>query len=69
MAMQDDSYSTNCQTRGESPHAPRTPEDREAKQLVDAQRTAKATSKQRPGRLLPKGKDNQDITIRRLMHN
>ena len=37
-----------------------------AKILVNTQRTAKATSKQRPSRLLPKGGDNRDITIKRL---
>ena len=68
MASQDDNCSTSRQTRGEPPHAPRTPRDREAKLLDDAQRMAKATSKQRPGWLLPEGVDSCDITIKRLQN-
>ncbi|GFS38479.1 hypothetical protein Acr_00g0057730 [Actinidia rufa] len=37
-----------------------------AKLLADAQRAAKATSKQRPGRLSPGGRDDRDVTIGRL---
>ncbi|GFZ12789.1 hypothetical protein Acr_23g0011740 [Actinidia rufa] len=51
---------------GSSPHIPRTPGDRGAKLLADAQRMAKATSKQTLGRLLPEGEDSRDITIKRL---
>ncbi|GFS30539.1 hypothetical protein Acr_00g0012510 [Actinidia rufa] len=54
------------QTRGEPPHVPRTLGDRGGKLLVDAQRAAKATSKQRQGRLPPGGRDDQDVTIGRL---
>ncbi|GFS36781.1 hypothetical protein Acr_00g0048000 [Actinidia rufa] len=42
------------------------PGDRWAKLLANAQRTAKATSRQRPGQLLPEGEDSQDITIKCL---
>ena len=66
MASQDDNCSTSRQTRGEPPHAPKTPEDKGAKLLANAQRTAKASSKQRLGRLLLESEDNQDITIKRL---
>ncbi|GFZ03447.1 hypothetical protein Acr_16g0000710 [Actinidia rufa] len=58
MASQDDNYFDSRQTRGEPLHAPKTLGDRGAKLLTDAQRTAKATSKQRPGWLLPKGEDS-----------
>ena len=50
----------------EPPHDPRIPRYKEAKLLVNAQRTTKATSKKRPGRLLLEGEDNQDITIKSL---
>ena len=52
----------------ESPHAPRTPGDKGAKLLVDAQRAIKATSRKKPGRLLPKEGDNWDITIKHLQN-
>ncbi|GFY97772.1 hypothetical protein Acr_12g0003130 [Actinidia rufa] len=53
-------------TRGEPPHVPRTPGDRGGKLLADAQRAAKATSKQRPGRLPPGGRDDRDSSRARL---
>ncbi|XP_057500899.1 D-ribulose kinase-like [Actinidia eriantha] len=42
------------------------PRDRGGKLLADAQRTAKATSKQRLGRLPPGGRDDRDVVIERL---
>ena len=67
MASQDDSCSVSHQTRGEPSHVLRTPGDRGAKLLVDAQRTTKATSKQRPSWLLPEEDDSRDITIKCLL--
>ncbi|GFZ21626.1 hypothetical protein Acr_29g0007880 [Actinidia rufa] len=66
MASRDDNCSASRHTRGEPPHVPRTPGDRGGKLLADTQRAAKATSKQRPGWLLPEGRDDRDITIGRL---
>ncbi|GFZ15804.1 hypothetical protein Acr_25g0002130 [Actinidia rufa] len=66
MALQDDNCSVSRQTRGEPPHVLRTPGDRGAKLLANAQRMAKATSKHRPGRLLLEGDDSRDITIKCL---
>ena len=66
MTSEDENCSGSRHTRGEPPHVPRTPGDRGGKLLADAQRTAKATSKQRPGRLPPGGRDERDITIGRL---
>ena len=66
MASQDDDCSSSRQTRGEPHHASKTSGDRGAKLLADAQRAAKATSKQTPGRLILKGEDSQDITIKCL---
>ena len=66
MISEDENCSGSRRTRGEPPHVPRTPGDRGGKLLADAQRAAKATSKQRPGRLSPGEKDDRDITIGRL---
>ena len=66
MISQDNNYFDNHKIRREPSHAPRTPWDRETKLLADAQRTAKATSKQRPSRLLPEGEDCRDLTIKLL---
>ena len=66
MALQDDNGSRSRETQGEPPHAPRTLQDRGAKLLSNAQMTTKAASKQRLGRLLPKGEDCRDLTIKRL---
>ena len=66
MASQDDNSSVSCQTRGKPPHVPKMLGDRGGKLLADAQRVAKATSKQRSGQLSPEGEDDQDITIERL---
>ncbi|GFS40079.1 hypothetical protein Acr_00g0066590 [Actinidia rufa] len=68
----DDGLLTTMQRQGWDSHLSTdmavgaTPGDRGVKLLVDDQRTAKATSKQRPGRLLPEGEDGRDITIKRL---
>ncbi|GFY95352.1 hypothetical protein Acr_10g0007370 [Actinidia rufa] len=51
----------------EAPHTPKIPVHRGGKLLEDAQRVAKATSRQNPGRLLPEGLDSRDITIERLV--
>ena len=45
MASQGNNYSGNRQPYGEPPHAPKTPGNKGTKLLVDAQKTAKATSK------------------------
>ena len=66
MASQDDNYFDNCQIQGEPSHAPRTLGDKGVKLLADAQRTTKATSKQRPNPLLLEGENSRDITIKRL---
>ncbi|XP_057510747.1 uncharacterized protein LOC130793111 [Actinidia eriantha] len=66
MASEDENCSESWRTRGEPPHVPRTPGDRGGKLLDDAQRTAKATSKQRLGRLPPGGRDDRDVAIERL---
>ncbi|GFY86367.1 hypothetical protein Acr_05g0000060 [Actinidia rufa] len=42
------------------------PGDRGGKLLADAQRAAKATSKQKPGWLSPSARDDRDVTIGRL---
>ena len=66
MALQDDNCFTNHQTLGEHPHALRTPGNRWAKLLADAQRTTKASLKQMLSQLLPKGEDSRDITTKCL---
>ena len=66
MALQSNNRSGSQEARREPPHAPRTLGDRGAKLLVDVQRMAKATSRQKPDPLLPEGGDSQDITIKRL---
>ncbi|GFS37095.1 hypothetical protein Acr_00g0049800 [Actinidia rufa] len=66
MASQSNNRSGSRETQGEPSHAPRTPSDRGAKLLAKTQRMAKASSRQRPGWLLPEGKDSQDINIKRL---
>ena len=66
MASGDDGCSRSHSTRGEPPHVPRTLGDRGTKLLANAKRTASAASKQKPVRLLPKGEDCRDITIKRL---
>ncbi|GFY88833.1 hypothetical protein Acr_06g0007730 [Actinidia rufa] len=66
MASQNDNRFGICQTREKAPHVPKTLGDRGAKLLADAQMMAKATSKQRPSRLLSEGEDDWDITIKRL---
>ncbi|GFS39667.1 hypothetical protein Acr_00g0064270 [Actinidia rufa] len=66
MASQSDSHSDSRENQGEVPHAPRTLGDRGVKLLADAQRTAKATSKQRLVQLLLQGRDSRDITFKRL---
>ncbi|GFS33543.1 hypothetical protein Acr_00g0029120 [Actinidia rufa] len=66
MALGDDGCSRSHSTRGEPPHVPQTPGDRGTKLLADAERTASAASKQKPVRLLPKGEDCLDITIKHL---
>ena len=64
------SQSSNCfdsqKTRRETPHVPKIPRRKGGKLLDDAQRGAKATSRQNPGRLLPRGVDSRDITIQHL---
>ncbi|GFZ02162.1 hypothetical protein Acr_15g0007710 [Actinidia rufa] len=54
MTFEDENCSGNRQTRGEPPYVPNTPGDRRGKLLADAQRAAKATSKQRQGGYPPK---------------
>ncbi|GFS40182.1 hypothetical protein Acr_00g0066980 [Actinidia rufa] len=66
MTSEGENYSSSRRTRGEPPHVPRTPGDREGKLLADAQRAAKATSKQKPGRLSLGVRDDRDVTIGRL---
>ncbi|GFY88776.1 hypothetical protein Acr_06g0007160 [Actinidia rufa] len=66
MTFEEENCFGSRQTRGEPPHVPRTPGDRGGKLLADAQRAAKATSKQRQGWLPSGGKDDWDITIGRL---
>ncbi|GFZ15618.1 hypothetical protein Acr_25g0000270 [Actinidia rufa] len=66
MTFEGENCSSSRRTWGEPPHVTRTPGDRGGKLLVDAQRTAKATSKQKPGRLSPSGRDDRDVTIGRL---
>ncbi|PSS21414.1 Mediator of RNA polymerase II transcription subunit 13-like [Actinidia chinensis var. chinensis] len=66
MTSEGENCSGSRQTRGKPPHVPRTPGDRGGKLLADAQRAAKATSKQRLGRLSPGERDDRDITIGRL---
>ena len=65
MALQDDNCSGNHETHGKAPQVLRTPRDRGAKLLADAQRTEKAASKQIPGQLLPKGENYRDLNIKR----
>ena len=66
MASQSSNRSYSRETHKEPPLALRTHGDKGAKLLVNAQRTAKATSRQKPGRLLPEGGDSGDITIKHL---
>ncbi|GFY82876.1 hypothetical protein Acr_02g0011160 [Actinidia rufa] len=66
MTSEGENCSGSRRTRGEPPHVPRTPGDRGGKLLADAQRVAKATSKQKPGRLSPSARDDRDVTIGRL---
>ncbi|GFZ02352.1 hypothetical protein Acr_15g0009600 [Actinidia rufa] len=66
MTSEGENCSGSRRTRGEPLHVPRTPGDRGGKLLADAQRTAKATSKQKPGRLSPSARDDRDVTIGRL---
>ncbi|GFY95487.1 hypothetical protein Acr_10g0008720 [Actinidia rufa] len=66
MASEDEECSASRHTQGEPPHVARTPRDKGGKLLADAQRVAKATSKERPGRVPPKGRDDWDITIGQL---
>ncbi|GFS35059.1 hypothetical protein Acr_00g0037570 [Actinidia rufa] len=65
MTSEGENCSGSRQTRGEPSHVPRTPGDRGGKLLADAQRAAKVTSKQKPGRLSPGAKDDRDVTIGR----
>ena len=66
MTSEGENCSGNRRTRGEPLHVPRTPGDRGGKLLADTQRAAKATSKQKPGRLSPDARDDRDVTIGRL---
>ena len=66
MASQSSNYSDSQETRRETPYAPKTLGGRGAKLLDDAQRKARATSKQNPSRLLLRGADSRDIAIQRL---
>ncbi|GFZ08576.1 hypothetical protein Acr_20g0003840 [Actinidia rufa] len=66
MTSEDENCSGSRQTRGEPPHVSRTLGDRGGKLLADAQRAAKATSKQRQGQLPPEGRDDRDVIIGRL---
>ncbi|GFZ09869.1 hypothetical protein Acr_21g0004680 [Actinidia rufa] len=66
MTSEGENCSGSRRTRGEPPHVPRTPGDRGGKLLADAQRAAKATSKQKPSRLSPGARDDRDVTIGRL---
>ncbi|GFZ12774.1 hypothetical protein Acr_23g0011590 [Actinidia rufa] len=60
MTSEGENCSGSRRTRGEPPHVPRTPRDRGGKLLADAQRVAKATSKQKPSRLSPGARDDRD---------
>ena len=66
MVSQSNNRYGGHETQGEPSYASRTPCDKKAKLLDDAQRTAKATFKWRPGRLLLEGRDSRDITIKHL---
>ncbi|GFS40078.1 hypothetical protein Acr_00g0066580 [Actinidia rufa] len=68
MASQNSNCSGSRKTHREPPHALRTLGDKGAKLLVDAQRTAKAASNQKQGRLLLERGDSQDITIKCLQN-
>ncbi|GFS37695.1 hypothetical protein Acr_00g0053490 [Actinidia rufa] len=66
MGSHSSNHTNSRETREEASHAPKTPWCRGGKLLEDAQRVAKATSGQKPGRLLPGGADSRDIIIERL---
>ena len=59
MASQSINHSDSQENQREAPHAPRTLGDRGAKLLVDAQKTGKATSRQKLGQLLLEGGDSR----------
>ena len=68
MASQSRNHPGSQETHREHPHAPRTPKNRRAKLLVDAQKADEVASRKKLGRLLPKGEDIRDITIKRLQN-
>ena len=64
MESQIDNRFNSRETQREARYAPKTPGDKGVKLLDDTQRMAKATSRKRPGQLLPEGGDKRDITIK-----
>ncbi|GFZ11459.1 hypothetical protein Acr_22g0008570 [Actinidia rufa] len=66
MASQSSNRFSSRETRRETLHAPKTLGGRRVKLLDDAQRTARATSRQNPCRFLLGGGDSWDMTIQRL---
>ena len=63
MASKSNNRSDSRETHEETPYTPKTPGHREGKLLEDAQRVARATSRQNPSQLLLRGADSRDITI------
>ncbi|GFY97667.1 RAB GTPase homolog B1C [Actinidia rufa] len=68
MASQSSNCSDNLKTCKEPPHAPKTPRNRGAKQLIDAQRAAKATSRLMKPTQAAKGRSSEDRTKGSNLH-